>query len=82
MLDTFKAIAGIPADSLGAYVVSMTQAPSDVLAVEYLQRAFGSTLRVVPLFEEVATLERAGDVMRALWRSRRNRESTASPPEK
>ena len=56
MLDTFKAIAEIPADSLGAYVVSMTQAPSDVLAVEYLQQAFGSSLRVVPLFEEVATL--------------------------
>ena len=61
VLDTFKAIAEIPADSLGAYVVSMAQAPSDVLAVEYLQQAFGSNLRVVPLFEEVATLERAGD---------------------
>ena len=39
----------------------MAEAPSDVLAVEYLQRAFGSALRVVPLFEEVATLERAGE---------------------
>lgn len=66
VLDTFEAIAQIPAGSLGAYVVSMTQAPSDVLAVEYLQRAFGSTLRVVPLFEEVATLERAGDTVRDL----------------
>jgi phosphoenolpyruvate carboxylase len=45
----------------------MTRAPSDVLAVQYLQRAFGSALRVVPLFEEVATLERAGDTMRELW---------------
>jgi phosphoenolpyruvate carboxylase len=70
VLDTFKAIADIPASSLGAYVVSMTQAPSDLLAVEYLQRAFGSTLRVVPLFEEVATLERAGDTMRAVLASR------------
>ena len=67
VLDTFKAIAEIPADALGAYVVSMAKAPSDVLAVEYLQRAFGSALRTVPLFEEVATLERAGDTMRALW---------------
>jgi phosphoenolpyruvate carboxylase len=66
VLDTFKAIAGIPADTLGAYIVSMTKAPSDVLAVEYLQRAFGSALRVVPLFEEVATLERAGDTVREL----------------
>jgi phosphoenolpyruvate carboxylase len=66
VLDTFRAIAQIPADSLGAYVISMTQAPSDVLAVEYLQQAFGSALRVVPLFEEVATLERAGDTVRAI----------------
>jgi len=77
VLATFRAIAEIPADSLGAYVVSMTRAPSDVLAVEYLQQAFGSRLRVVPLFEEVATLERAGDVMRELWTAR---TSTASEP--
>jgi phosphoenolpyruvate carboxylase len=70
VLDTFKVLAEIPADSLGAYVVSMAQAPSDVLAVEYLQNAFGSNLRVVPLFEEVATLERAGDVMKDLWSTR------------
>ena len=55
MLDTFRALAGIPADSLGACVISMAEAPSDVLAVEYLQCAFGSSLRVVPLFEEAAT---------------------------
>jgi phosphoenolpyruvate carboxylase len=66
VLETFKVIAAIPRSSLGAYVVSMTEAPSDLLAVEYLQRAFGSALRVVPLFEEVATLERAGDTMRAV----------------
>jgi phosphoenolpyruvate carboxylase len=70
VLDTFKVLADIPADSLGAYVVSMAEAPSDVLAVEYLQQAFGSHLRVVPLFEEVATLERAGDVVRDLLASR------------
>jgi len=73
VLDTFTMLAEIPADSLGAYVVSMAQAPSDVLAVEYLQQAFGSHLRVVPLFEEVATLERAGDVMRELWTVRTSR---------
>jgi phosphoenolpyruvate carboxylase len=67
VLDTFAAIAAMPADSLGAYIVSMTRAPSDVLAVEYLQLAHGSSLRVVPLFEEVATLERAGETMRALF---------------
>jgi phosphoenolpyruvate carboxylase len=63
---TCRAIAAMPADSLGAYVISMTRAPSDLLAVEYLQQAFGSALRVVPLFEEVATLEQAGDIMRAV----------------
>lgn len=67
---TFRAVAEIPADSLGAYVISMTRAPSDVLAVEYLQQAFGSSLRVVPLFEEVATLEQAGEIMREIWAER------------
>jgi phosphoenolpyruvate carboxylase len=66
VLQTFKVLAAIPAASLGAYVISMAEAPSDVLAVEYLQQAFGSALRVVPLFEEVATLERAGDTVREL----------------
>ena len=73
VLETFRAIAGIPASSLGAYIVSMTQAPSDLLAVEYLQQAFGTALRVVPLFEEVATLERAGETMRAVL-ALRNRD--------
>jgi phosphoenolpyruvate carboxylase len=67
VLDTFALLPRLPADALGAYVVSMTQAPSDLLAVEYLQQAHGSSLRVVPLFEEVATLERAGETMRAMY---------------
>ena len=70
VLDTCRILAEIPADSLGAYVVSMTRAPSDVAAVEYLQQAFGSNLRVVPLFEEVATLETAGDTVRAILSAR------------
>ncbi|HET7696152.1 MAG TPA: phosphoenolpyruvate carboxylase [Vicinamibacterales bacterium] len=71
VLATFAAIAGIPASSLGAYIVSMTEAPSDLLAVEYLQGAFGAALPVVPLFEEVATLERAGETMREVLAGRR-----------
>jgi phosphoenolpyruvate carboxylase len=70
VLATFRAIAEIARDSLGAYVISMTRTPSDVLAVEYLQQAHGASLRVVPLFEEVATLETAGDTMRALLAAR------------
>jgi phosphoenolpyruvate carboxylase len=80
VLETFKTIAAIPSDSLGAYVVSMTEAPSDLLAVEYLQRVFGSSLRVVPLFEEVATLERAGDTMRAVLAERAGGPGAAKPP--
>ena len=66
VLSTFRAIAEIPEDSLGAYVVSMTHEPSDVLAVQFLQQQFGSRLRVVPLFEQVDTLDRAAEITRAL----------------
>ena len=38
VLDTFRVAAALPAESLGAYVVSMTERPSDVLAVELLQK--------------------------------------------
>jgi phosphoenolpyruvate carboxylase len=42
-----------PRDSLGAYVITQAGRPSDVLAVELLQREAGIArpLRVVPLFE-------------------------------
>ena len=38
VLDTFRTAAAIAAGSLGAYVISMALAPSDVLAVELLQK--------------------------------------------
>ncbi|EOA26527.1 hypothetical protein CARUB_v10022582mg [Capsella rubella] len=61
VLDTFKVISELPSDSFGAYIISMATAPSDVLAVELLQRECGIThpLRVVPLFEKLADLESA-----------------------
>lgn len=61
VLDTFNIIAELPADNFGAYIISMTTAPSDVLAVELLQREchVKSPLRVVPLFEKLADLESA-----------------------
>ena len=68
VFETFTVLSEIPAESLGAYVVSMAQAPSDVLAVEYLQSLFGSRLRVVPLFEQVDDLERAARTVEALLR--------------
>jgi phosphoenolpyruvate carboxylase len=68
VLDTFRLLAALPADSLGAYVVSMTQRPSDVLAVALLQKDAGVSppLRVVPLVETANALATSGDLLRAL----------------
>ena len=65
VLDTCAAIAGIHPESLGAYVVTMTHQQSDVLAVELLQKEarVARPLRVVPLFETAADLQRAPEVM-------------------
>ncbi|KAL2328058.1 hypothetical protein Fmac_021485 [Flemingia macrophylla] len=61
VLETFHVIAELPPDSFGAYIISMATAPSDVLAVELLQREchVKNPLRVVPLFEKLADLEAA-----------------------
>jgi phosphoenolpyruvate carboxylase len=66
VFDTFKVAAEIHPESLSAYVVSMAQAPSDVLAVEVLQAQSPARLRVVPLFERVDDLERADRTLRSL----------------
>src|SRR5688500_10226138 len=65
VLDTFDAIARIRPDSLGSSVITMTPAASDILAVELLQKAagVGRPLRVVPLFETAADLQRAPEVI-------------------
>ena len=65
VLETFRAIAEIHPESLGAYVITMAGAPSDVLAVEVLQRAAGVAppRRVVPLFEVARDLQAAGQVI-------------------
>jgi phosphoenolpyruvate carboxylase len=62
VIDTFRTAATLPPGSLGAYVISMASNASDVLAVEVLQRASGvrPPLRVVPLFETLTDLGRAG----------------------
>ncbi|KAF8086159.1 hypothetical protein N665_0633s0011 [Sinapis alba] len=61
VLDTFKVISELPSDCFGAYIISMATSPSDVLAVELLQREchVKKPLRVVPLFEKLADLESA-----------------------
>ena len=65
VLDTFAMIARIPRESLGAYVITMTHQPSDILAVRLLQQNAGVAcpLRVVPLFETADDLRRAHDVV-------------------
>ncbi|XP_047082170.1 phosphoenolpyruvate carboxylase 1-like [Lolium rigidum] len=61
VIGTFRVLAELPPDCFGAYVISMATAPSDVLAVELLQREchVEHPLRVVPLFEKLADLESA-----------------------
>ncbi|KAL2331628.1 hypothetical protein Fmac_019209 [Flemingia macrophylla] len=61
VLETFHVISELPSDNFGAYIISMATAPSDVLAVELLQREcrVKKPLRVVPLFEKLADLEAA-----------------------
>ncbi|MEO8258350.1 MAG: phosphoenolpyruvate carboxylase [Acidobacteriota bacterium] len=68
VLDTFRVAAALPAESLGAYVITMASRPSDVLAVELLQKLAGSRRpqRVVPLFETAADLQHAGSVVDVL----------------
>lgn len=68
VLDTFRLLARLPADSLGTYVISMAGAASDVLAVALLQKDAGVNppLPVVPLVETADTLASAGATVRTL----------------
>ena len=68
VIETFRAIATLDRESLGAYVITMASQPSDVLAVALLQRIaeVPQPLRIVPLFETRADLEGAGQSMREL----------------
>ncbi len=68
VLDTFRVINEVGADSLGAYIISHAAVPSDILAVELLQKACGvkRPLRVVPLFETRDTLAGADQTMDTL----------------
>jgi phosphoenolpyruvate carboxylase len=81
VFDTCRVAARLGPASLGAYVISMTQAASDVLCVELLQKEarlqvagerggapdHSSSLRVVPLFETLGDLDAAQGVMTTLF---------------
>src|SRR5262249_33955582 len=83
VLDTFRACARQPSEILGAYVISMAGAASDVLAVHLLQRECGVSppLRVVPLFETLDDLTHAGDVIGSLLALPWYRERTGGTQE-
>ncbi len=68
-LACFAMLARNPPESLGAYVISMAHAASDILAVHLLQKEAGvaPALRVVPLFETLEDLQRAPQIMQSLW---------------
>ena len=76
-LATFRELTAIPRDSLGAYVITMASRPSDVLAVALLQKEarVRDPLRIVPLFETIADLRRAGETIGELLTIEWYRES-------
>ncbi len=53
--------------ALGIYVVSMTDDVSDVLEVELLQALTGAALPIAPLFETLDDLQRAPEILTALF---------------
>ncbi|MEM7194978.1 MAG: phosphoenolpyruvate carboxylase, partial [Pseudomonadota bacterium] len=69
VLQTFRMLARENRETLGAYVISMASQPSDILAVELLQREcrVKTPLRVVPLFERLDHLQGAPECMRRLF---------------
>src|SRR5690606_28728636 len=54
-------------DALGIYIISMTDAVSDVLEVVLLQRLTGLELPIAPLFETLDDLDRAPDILAELY---------------
>jgi len=71
VINTFKMLAQLPGDSLGAYIISMAHTASDVLVVVLLQKECGvpKYLRVAPLFETLDDLDYAETAMRQLFSS-------------
>ncbi len=67
---TFKMIAKLPRECLGAYIISMSSKASDILTVLVLQKEAGmkSCLRTVPLFETLTDLENAHHVIKEIYK--------------
>ncbi|HET9843060.1 MAG TPA: phosphoenolpyruvate carboxylase, partial [Gammaproteobacteria bacterium] len=60
-----------PPDTFGAYVISMTKKPVDIIIVYALQKLAGvvEPIRVVPLFETLADLQSASHCLETLFRT-------------
>lgn len=71
IVDTFHVVSEFGSRSFGAYVISMASRPSDILAVELLQKEICGQriMRVVPLFETEDDLNRSTGTMKALYES-------------
>lgn len=69
VLDTCRLIANTPEGVIPVYLISMSQTPSDVLAVHLLLKESGCPYRlpVGPLFETLEDLKNAASVMRQLF---------------
>jgi phosphoenolpyruvate carboxylase len=74
VLLTFRTIAALGSEFLGAYIISMARSASDVVAVELLQKqaryavnSEDSPLRVAPLFEMEFDLIHAAETVRNLF---------------
>jgi phosphoenolpyruvate carboxylase len=62
-----RAQIGYGDDSLGVYIISMTNEVSDVLEVRLLQALAGVRLPIAPLFETLDDLQRAPAILGALY---------------
>ncbi len=69
VIDTCRVIAQTPEGVIPVYLISMTQQPSDILAVHLLLKECNCPyhLPVGPLFETLEDLNNASDVMRQLF---------------
>jgi phosphoenolpyruvate carboxylase len=65
-------------EAMGVYIISMTDGLSDVLEVLLLMRWCRADLCIVPLFETLRDLERASDILRAMFAHPRYREHLRS----
>lgn len=54
-------------EAVGIYIISMTDGVSDILEVELLMKLAGVSLPIAPLFETLEDLNRAPEILRALF---------------